>query len=149
MKDVQSRVTNFFGVLFNMTVILLFAIFVVSYITTTPALKANMKLLRYEPKSEYKILFFEPNIDLTPHFTFNTKQIFLYVVLASPDKSEMVWSKTVRNGERYDLFVKERSNYVFTGSNVKKALFELRGNIYPYVGQMKDIHYGNLVVSNI
>lgn len=149
MKNIQGRVSNFFGVLFNMTLVLLFAIFAVSYITTTPALSANMKLLRYDTRSEYKVLVFEPNIDLKPHFTFNTKQIFLYVILHSPDKSEMVWSRIVKNGGKYGLFGKETSNYVFTGSRDKKARFELRGNVYPYVGQMKDIHYGYLETQSV
>ncbi|KAI4292721.1 signal peptidase complex subunit 3 [Pancytospora philotis] len=144
MKNIQSRVSNFGNVLFNMTLGLLFAVFVLSYIQGLPDVAADMQVVRYNHKNHIKSLIFRPNVDFSQQFKFNTKQIFVYAVLQGSGKSEMVWSKIVRRGDAYALFDKQYSNYTFAGSNDNAARFELRGNVYPYVGQMKDVHYGFL-----
>lgn len=147
MKNAQQRLSVLSNVFFNMTLCLLFAIFAFSYLKGFPEVHAEMELIRYNPRSEYKMLIFKPNLDLTPQFTFNTKQIFLYVVLDSGHKSEMVWSKIIKRGDDYILYTKQSNNYSFTGTKDNLIKLELRGNIFPFVGQMKDVHYGYLNAS--
>lgn len=87
---------------------------------------------------------FYPNIDLSSQFNFNTKQIFLYLIARTGEREEMVWSKIVKNGESYKLNDLEKSNYSFSVGIDGPLLFELRGNVFPFVGQMKDIHYATV-----
>lgn len=60
----------------------------------------------------------------------------------------MVWSKIVKNGDDYRLFGLEKSNYIFSGSQMGNCEFELRGNIFPYVGQLRDVSYGSVKYKN-
>lgn len=94
------------------------------------------------PDKNFKSMYFEPNIDLTPQFTFNTKQIFLYLTIRAGEKEEMVWSKIVRNGDEYRFFSKQASNYIFSAPELRTCELELRGNVFPYVGQILDVSYG-------
>ena len=148
MKNTKSRVYNFFGVTFNMTAVLLFVIFIISYLRPAPGIASKPTIARYESRGEYKFLIFSPNIDLTPQFTFNTKQVFLYLTCKSSNKEEMAWSKIVTAKDNLRLFERVKSNYIFTGSRDRSARFELRGNVYPYVGQMVDLYYGEVTFNN-
>lgn len=149
MKNTQARTLYYSSVLFNATVVLLAIIFAISYSTTLHPLKASMELIKYNPASEFKVLVFKPNVDLTPHFTFNTKQVFLYLTLDVGERSELVWSKIVRRNCSYRVFEKQFSNYTFTASNSSEVTFVLRGNIFPYVGPMMKVNYGSLDIGSI
>jgi signal peptidase complex subunit 3 len=148
MKSFYDRTCYFGSVSFNATLALLFTIFAISYLSPSPKLTAGLRIDNYKNNMEYKVLYFYPNIDLSSQFNFNTKQIFLYLTYKTKtgNKQEMVWSKIIKNGDKYSLFNKEASNYIFTGDqHIKECIFELRGNIYPYVGQLKDISFGEVV----
>lgn len=147
MKNTLSRASTFFSILFHTTLGLLFCIFLASYLNPGYPVSSNLKISWISPNPNFKSLRFEPNIDLTPQFTFNTKQIFLYLTLRTKQsngelKEEMVWSKVAKSGDDYRFFGTEKSNYIFSGSQTGDYEFELRGNIFPYVGQLRDISYG-------
>lgn len=146
MKNTYNRISTFLTILFNSTLVLLFAIFIISYISPPYPAHSNLKILRLDGHGDHKVLFFEPNIDLRPQFTFNTKQIFLFLTCRSNDKEEMVWSKIVKNGEEYALFSKQINNYSFSCKPDQEYEFELSGNIFPYVGQMLRIDYGTVKI---
>lgn len=153
MKNTLSRVSTFSSILFNTTLGLLFCIFLASYLNPGYPVSSNLKISWISPNPNFKSLRFEPNIDLTPQFTFNTKQIFIYLVLRTQEdsgnlKEEMTWSKIVKNGDNYKLFEMEKSNSIFSGSLTGGYEFELRGNIFPYVGQLRDISYGSIKYKN-
>lgn len=132
--------------LFNSTLTLLFMIFLYSYLNPRPECTANPTITWISNSTaSYKSLKFIPNIDLTNQFTLNTKQIFLYMTvkdLINKGKEEMVWSSIIRNNGEYKLFNPLMSNYIFTGNFLNKYEFEIRGNIFPYVGQLFDVSYG-------
>lgn len=147
MKNTKERLFYFWNALFNSTLVLLFAIFIISYWLPQPPVSANLRIISYSKNSDLKTLTFDPSIDLAPHFNFNTKQIFLYLTCkCSSGNEEMVWTKTIKNGDNYKIFGKQWNNFRFTADGKPDCIFELRGNIYPYVGQIKDVHYGKLKV---
>ncbi|KAI5169425.1 signal peptidase complex subunit 3 [Pancytospora epiphaga] len=146
MKNTQARALCFFSTMFNSTVALLGVIFIISYQMTLQSSKANMELVSYNPESEFKVLVFKPGVDLTSQFSFNTKQIFLYLSIDDGERSEIVWSKIVKNGDSYKLFEKQFSNYTFSAPNTSKVVFVLHGNVFPYVGIMRRVLYGVLDV---
>ncbi|KAI5148927.1 signal peptidase complex subunit 3 [Enteropsectra breve] len=146
MQSTWKRASVFASKLMNGFMALGFAIFLVSYLSGGSNVSANLKILRFESKYGTSILSFQPNVDLTPEFKFNTKQIFLYLTYRNENEEKMVWSKTVKKGDNYRLFQKEISN---TATNIKPGLhpvLELRGNIYPMIGQMRDVGYGKVDV---
>lgn len=143
MKNAVTRATSFCSILMNCTILLLLAIFIASYFYSIPQVTADLRVGWVSPNKNYKVCQFFPNIDLTPQFNFNTKQVFLYLVAKTPEKQEMVWSKIVKNGEKYKFFESEKSNYIFSVGGDGHISFELRGNMFPFVGQLKDIHYGS------
>lgn len=144
MKNTYNRASSFVSVLFHSTTALLFAIFLIFYLSPPYQVRSNLKIMRLEGKGEYKVLFFEPNVDLKPQFTINTKQIFIYLTCRIGDKEEMVWSKIIKNGGEYQLFSKQVSNYSFICKENVEYDFELSGNIFPYVGQMQTVNYGSV-----
>lgn len=149
MKNTQARAIYYSSVLFNATLVLLAIIFAISYSRPLHPLEASMELIKYDPASEFKVLVFRPNIHLTPHFTFNTKQIFLYLTLNVGERSELVWSKIVERNGPHRLVDKQFSNYTFTGSKSKDVAFVLHGNVFPYVGPMMKTQYGSLDIGAI
>lgn len=146
MKNTYNRISYFSTILFNSTMVLLFVIFAISFVSKPGLARANIKVLKLEGRGEYKSLKFEPNVDLSSQFTFNTKQIFLYLTCKVGENEQMAWSKIVSNGSNYGLFESQNSNYSFTVQpGADSVVFELRGNVFPYVGQMKDVSFGTLV----
>lgn len=147
MKNTMERFSTFSTALFSTTLGLFFAIFLYSYLNPRPQIHGDISIPWIsDTKASYKALRFIPNIDLGSQFTLNTKQIFLYLILKDKisNKEEMVWSKIVQNGDNYKLNDICRSNYIFTGNNRNIYEFELRGNIFPFVGQLLDVGYGIL-----
>lgn len=143
MKNTISRITCFSSILMNCTILLLLSIFLVSYLFPVPSITAELKIEWVSPNRSYKACRFSPNIDLSSQFNFNTKQIFLYLVAKTPNKQEMVWSKIIKNGEKCKFFEPLQSNSIFSTGENGLVEFELRGNMFPFVGQLKDLHYGN------
>jgi len=145
MKNAIERATSFHFILMNCTIALLLAIFAASYFYPFPPVTADLKIDWVSPNRSFKVCRFSPGVDLTPQFSFNTKQVFLYLVAKySPTQEEMVWSKIVRNGEGYRLEGVEQSNYIFSGGSGRSITFELRGNVFPFVGKMRDVQYGSV-----
>lgn len=143
MKNTQKRLFTFFSIVTNATISLLFLITAISYLFPAPLLSADLKVSWASPKSGLRVCQFQPSIDLSQQFKFNTKQIFLYLYAKSGDKEEMVWSKIVKNGDNYKLFGVEKSTYLFSIMGKNFTEFELRGNIFPFVGLLRDVHYAS------
>lgn len=142
MKDFSSRANTFSSVLMNCTIALLFVIFFVSYMTPIKPIAGDLKITWMSPGNGFRVVRLIPNIDLTPQFVFNIKQIFLYVVAKSNGKEEMLWSKIVKNGGNYVFKELVQSTYPLDPSG--KIEFELRGSIFPYTGQLIDVSYGSV-----
>lgn len=142
MKDTSSRLSEFGTALMNCTIALLFCIFLISYLTPFKEISSDLKVTWISPGRGFRVARLIPNIDLEPQFTFNIKQIFLYVVAKTKGKEEMVWSKIVQNGDSYKFFDLVQTNYIFESSSDQKIEFEIRGSVFPYTGQLLDVHYG-------
>lgn len=143
MKNALERASNFHFVLMNSTIILLLIIFTTSYFYPKTSVSADLEIGWVSPNRSFKMCRFTPNIDLTPQFAFNTKQVFLYMIAKSSVGEEMVWSRIIKNGDLCRLEKQEQSNYVFSGGPGETILFELRGNVFPFVGKMTDVLYGS------
>lgn len=144
MKNTISRISSFSSALFHCTLGLLISITIVSYLIGTPEVSSDIQITRISPGNSYRICEFIPNVDLRPQFNFNTKQIFLYLVMKESNRSEMIWHKIVKNGEKYNFIETLRSIPFSTTKGNNTFDFELRGSIFPFVGQMKDVKYGML-----
>lgn len=142
MKNTSARISEFGSVLMNCTIVLLFSIFLISYFTPLKDVSSNLKIVWMSPGKGFKVARLIPNIDLTPQFVFNIKQIFLYVVAKSNGKEEMVWSKIVKNGDKCKFFDLVQTTYNFEPNSNEKIEFEIRGSIFPYTGQLLDVFYG-------
>ncbi|KAM0680533.1 Signal peptidase complex subunit [Glugoides intestinalis] len=144
MKSTYKRLFTFFSIVTNATVFLLFLITVLSYLFPAPPLSADLKVSWVSPnKHTVRVCQFQPSIDLSQQFNFNTKQIFLYLYAKSGDREEMVWSKIIKNGDNYKLFGIEKSTYLFSIAGKNFTEFELRGNIFPFVGLLRDVPYAS------
>lgn len=90
---------------------------------------------------------FDLSADLTPLFTWNTKQVFVYVTATypgkSPDSSNVVtvWDRILTNRNQAQLQLKgQKGKYgvwdVEHGFRNRNATLELNWNIQPWVGPM-------------
>lgn len=139
----KERIYVFSGLAFNMTLILLLAIFIASEIQAKHNSSANLRIKAVNRIGLYKRVHFYPGIDLSSQFNWHTRMIFVYLTCRSgTNTEEMVWSKIVKNGDHYDLNGLERSNYFFNCDGGRQVVFELRANVFPYVGKLKDISLG-------
>jgi len=165
MKNTKERFMCLCGKALNLTLVLFLMIFLTSLINKPPKLSVSPKILRVSKTVEWTSVSFVPNVDLSTQFTYNVKQIFLYLICRvdekengmesdsksvsdgssnnSNKKENMVWSRIVRKESVEKVFNKvEKNNYVFSLGKGKKVTFELRGNVFPVVGQVKDVLYG-------
>ena len=147
MKTTYSRLCQYGSVMFNSTLALLFCIFALSYLCPFPQAQASIKVSRFERRAEFSYASFELAVNLSPQFPFNTQQIFLYITCNTPGREEMVWSKIVQKGDRYNLDGIANSTYSFKATKTGPVIFELRGNVFPYVGKMRDVSYGSITVN--
>lgn len=141
MKNTKERTIHFVGALFYVTCGFILAVFCFSYISPHPPLYANTKIVRFAGNGGYVNFLFEPNVDLGRHFTYNTRQIFLYLNCKTKQKEKVIWTKTISNGGTYEVFSRERHQFAFTAPLNELCEFELLGNIYPYVGFMEVVSY--------
>lgn len=144
MKNTFSRISSFSSVLFNCTIGLLIAMTIISHFIGTPKISSELQVTRISSGNSYRICEFIPNIDLKPQFNFNTKQIFLYLVLKENNRSEMIWHTIVKNGGKYNFTEKLRSASFSTTKGNDSFDFELRGSVFPFVGQLKDVSYATI-----
>lgn len=143
MHKLQKRFSFVFYGLFNPTLILLSSIFILSLLFDKTNLKTNIKVHSVETSGRRRILTFNPNIDLSPQFNFNVKQVFFYLRAVYPTgSSEILWSEIVKRSDnkKYIKFVK--SNYEIRGQVGVNVTLELRGCIFPFVGIIKDKMFG-------
>ncbi|ELA41894.1 uncharacterized protein VICG_01078 [Vittaforma corneae ATCC 50505] len=113
MKNAITRASSFCSILMNCTVLLLFAIFITSYFYSTPQVTADLKVEWVSPNRNYKACQFFPNIDLTPQFNFNTKQVFLYLVAKSPENKKWSGRKSSKTVKGIN-FLKKKSQTTFS-----------------------------------
>ncbi len=147
MKNIKERICAFSTVAFNMTLGLLLAIFLSSEMRKNTPLHANLRVLSFNRSLYYKKMMFYPGLDLTPQFNCHVRMIFVYLTCKSGNNcEETIWSKIVKNGDYYNLVSLEHSNYPFTADGGRPIILELRGNIFPYVGRIRDVSYGEIVI---
>lgn len=141
MKDTCSRAYAYTSVLMYCTIGLLISIFVSSYLTQNNNVKSSIAIDWVTPNGSFKMARFYPNLDLTKQFDFNTKQVFLFVVAKTKASDRMIWSKIVKNGDNYKFFDIVHSSG-FEAQPGEKVKFLIGGNVFPYVGQLRIVHYG-------
>jgi len=93
---------------------------------------------------EFAFVNFNANADLTPLFTWNTKQLFVWLGVeytsADGTKNDLVlWDRIVRRKQDARLRVKAKNKYAFRDiarsfKNVTDAHYTLRYNVMPHVG---------------
>ncbi|KAL6122246.1 hypothetical protein NUSPORA_00712 [Nucleospora cyclopteri] len=146
MKNAVNRLNTFGNHLFNFTVSLLFVIFAVTRLQKQPKISSDSRIVLFGNTYNNCYIRFIPNIDLSSQFNINTKQIFLYCISKTGRRHEMCWSKIVKRDDPKTYFQPVRNSYPFKieeGFNKFDTFtFELRGHIYPYVGMMMDVSYG-------
>lgn len=143
MHKLQKRFSFVFYGLFNPTLILLASIFILSLLYDKKELTTDIKVHSVETSGRRRILRFSPNIDLTPQFNFNVKQIFFYLRVVYPTgSSEILWSEIVKRSDSKVFTKLVHSNYEIRGEVGVNAVLELRGCVFPFVGMIKDKLYG-------
>lgn len=143
MKNTFSRGITFFGHFLTYSFGLLAVITLVSHLFQEPHITSDLTISWISPGKSYKSCQFFPNVDLTPQFNMNTKQVFLYLTVKTDNKEQMLWSKIVKNGSDYKFFNPEKSKYMFNIPD-GNAVFELKGNVFPFVGFMKTVKYAEI-----
>lgn len=150
MKTARKRLSSLVSFIFNPTLVLLLAIFLSSFLVVKKPPAADLRVLEYKSYGRNMVVSFEPNVDLSTQFNFNLKQVFVYLRATYPDMengSEIVWSRIVRRGDEKRLSGVFRSNYDIAGDLSRRAVFELRGNYFPFVGIVRDVLFCRKEVS--
>lgn len=130
--------------IFNPTLVLLFSIFACSLLFVKPLPQAKIQVQSLDVSGYRRVLTFNPRVDLGDQFNFNVKQIFVYLRVVYPSgSSEILWSRIVQRGAKYNLNETVRSNYEIKGEVGKNVVLELRGNYFPFVGVIRDFTFGS------
>ncbi|KAK6090517.1 hypothetical protein P3W45_000614 [Vairimorpha bombi] len=104
-----------------------------------------MQLIGVQSNNYRRVISFNPKVDLISQFNFNVKQIFLYArVNYKSGSSEMIWSKIIQRNDKKVLDEVIKSNYEIRGEVGAEVEIELRGNVFPFVGIIRDFSYGSL-----
>lgn len=142
MKTARKRFNVLLSFIFYTTYALLLAIFLSSSLIVRKRPIADLRILEYKNYGKNFVVSFQHKIDLSDQFSFNLKQVFVYLKAIYPDmgnSSEIIWSKIItRKGEK-KLNGISRSTYDIVGDLTKKTVFELRGNYFPFVGMVRDV----------
>ena len=121
-------------------------IILLDFLHKQPKIVSESKIIEFEHKTNECYLKFIPNIDLTSIFRYNTKQVFLYCISKNGKRHEMCWSETVKINDTKIFYHAVINNYSFNiseGSNeFTEYKFELRGNIFPWIGRIVDVKLG-------
>ncbi|KAG0442115.1 Signal peptidase complex subunit 3A [Dictyocoela muelleri] len=168
----KTSITRLYAVLtfsFYPTLLLMFSISLLSRFMRNPHPKADLLIHHYQPFSFHETghqqgsIIFTPNVDLSSEFSLNTKQVFVYLIVRYGNKdqfnndhkdqfnndhkdqfNEMVWWRIVKKNDNKRFFKREVNSFNFySGHDVK---FELRGCIFPYVGMIRDVKYGDVEI---
>lgn len=147
MKRFPNRFFTFFSLTFQACTCLSAIIFIYATLfLKTPPIVTNPQVTTFGFVLNKCYMRFRPNVDLTPLFNLNTKQIFLYATMVTGKQHEMVWSKIVQLNDIKKFYECVNNNYPFSvieGADKYRTIeFELRANLFPFVGAMKDILIG-------
>jgi signal peptidase complex subunit 3 len=142
MYSISKRVSTLLSYTFTFTVTLLVSIFIMSYTSSQETPECHLAVSSYSLTGDHsRYISFSPSIDLTSQFHLNVKQIFLYLRITYGENSDMAWSTIVKRHGNKVLSGNYFNNYRIPPLNAKRALLELRGCIFPYIGQTRDILY--------
>ncbi|EPR78783.1 Signal peptidase protein [Spraguea lophii 42_110] len=152
MNTFSKRISHILNYTFYATIVLLILIYMSSlwYKRSTPTSNLTIKELS---ALTFPKLVFNPDIDLSNQFNFNTKQIFVYLKMIygpSNKYSEMVWSKIIKADDNKLLKNDIYNNYKFSKEvrYFQNVTFELRGSILEYVGRNYDMLIKRIVYDN-
>ncbi|KAK9367772.1 signal peptidase 22kDa subunit [Lipomyces kononenkoae] len=158
MFSTFQRIQQYCGFVTTVTLFLAVAISVSSiiqehYFTDIPRISMNLQSIDVRfgkphigynyKRQEYALMKFDLEADLTPLFTWNTKQLFVYLAATYPGKpyanKVVVWDAIIRNKEDALLSLSDitadYSIYDVTGKfNGRNATLSLEWNAQPYVG---------------
>lgn len=118
-------------------------IFLLSHLNKKDVPECDIRISSYAlDNSRTRYIYFSPNIDLSPQFHLNVKQTFVYLKMKyDGTNSDMLWSKIVKRGDSKKLSEYYYNNYTIPIVKSGKVFLELRGCIFPYIGQTSDVLY--------
>ncbi|KAK9389047.1 signal peptidase 22 kDa subunit [Lipomyces mesembrius] len=158
MFSTFQRIQQYCGFVTTVTVFLAAAISISSliqehYFISIPRASINLQSidvrfgkphLGYNYKrQEYALMRFDLEADLTPLFTWNTKQLFVYLAATYPGKpyanKVIVWDTIIQDKEDAVISLQDAtadySIYDVTGKfNGRNATLSFEWNVQPYVG---------------
>lgn len=154
MKRFPQRLMTFLSLTFQACSTLAFVIFMYTELfVKNPKLDCKPTVDLFGTTMNKCYMRFTPNVDLTKLFHFNTKQVFLYATMTTGEQHEMCWSRIVQANDPKEFFKIVNNNYPFgikEGMNsFDKIKFELRANLFPYVGKMKDVLLSEFYYDNV
>lgn len=143
MYCISKRLAALVSHTFSFTTVLLVMIFLLSHFNKREIPECNIRISSYAlDNSRTRYTYFSPNIDLSPQFHLNVKQIFVYLRMDYDDiNSDMLWSKIVKRDDSKKLKDYYYNNYTIPIVKSGKVCLELRGCIFPYIGQTSDVLY--------
>lgn len=147
METITKRMNKFLNLAIAYALCLCLMIFVSSlgaeyFKTNDLEALCTFELYNLDPNPYVKKrCVFAPNIDLSNRFTWNTKQIFLYLTIKYEDKEEMIWWKIV--GHRRKKTIKTLYTPELNFEELPdKVQLELRGHRQPWVGMIhEDVYF--------
>lgn len=142
MHSISKRISTLLSYTFTFTTTLLISIFIMSYTSRREVPECHFAVGSFSLRDERsRYISFSPQIDLSREFHPNVKQIFLYLRIIYGENSDMVWSNIVKRGDNKVLHDSYFNNYKIPLIAARKVMLELRGCIFPYVGQTSDVLY--------
>lgn len=149
MYCISKRLAALVSHTFSFTTVLLVMIFILSHINKKEIPECNIVIGSHAlDSSRTRYIYFSPNIDLSPQFHLNVKQIFVYLKMDyEGTNSDMLWSTIVRRGADKKLHEYYYNNYSIPIVKPGKMHLELRGCVFPYIGQTSDVLYARQVLS--
>lgn len=143
MYCISKRLAALASHTLSFTTTLLAMIFILSHINKKEIPECDIRISSCVlDNSRTRYIYFSPNIDLSPQFHLNVKQIFVYLKMNyEASNSDMLWSTIVKRGENNKLHEYYYNNYAIPIVKPGKVYLELRGCIFPYIGQTSDVLY--------
>ncbi|KAK9323580.1 signal peptidase 22kDa subunit [Lipomyces orientalis] len=158
MFSTFQRIQQYCGFVTTVAVLLAAAISIASliedhYFINTPSASINMQSIDVRfgkpqigynyKRQEYALMKFDLEADLRPLFTWNTKQVFVYLAATYPGKpyanKVVVWDAIIQDKEEALISLHDATAdyaiYDVTGKfNGRNATLSLEWNVQPYVG---------------
>lgn len=143
MYCISKRLAALVSHTFSFTTVLLAMIFLLSHFNRQEIPECNIHVRSYAlDNSRTRYIYFSPSIDLSPQFHLNVKQIFVYLKMDyDGTNSDMLWSMIVKRGDSKKLSEYYYNSYTMPIVKSGKVCLELRGCIFPYIGQTSDVLY--------